>query len=95
MGPSERTQGWLPRTFDHGMCLLGEKIDNVRAFQARVVGLAMDSEMWTARCRVMHPGGTSGVSQRTTAADEYASETQRTKRKSMPVSLMTYKGLPF
>ena len=45
MGPEERTQGWLPRTFDHGMYLLGEKIDNVRAFQARVVGLAMDSEM--------------------------------------------------
>ena len=77
------------------MCLLGEKIDNVRTFQARVVGLAMDSEMWTARCRVMHPGKTTGMSQRTTAADEYACETLRTKRKSMPVCLLTYKGLAF
>ena len=26
MGPSERTQGWFPRQFDHRMILLGEPI---------------------------------------------------------------------
>ena len=77
------------------MCLLGDEIDKVRDFQARVVGLAMEAEMWTVRCRVVHPGGTTGESQGKTAADEYASEIQRTKRKAMPVSILAYKGLPF
>ena len=36
MRPSERTQGWSPRQFDHGVFLLGEPIKKIRTFQAHV-----------------------------------------------------------
>ena len=42
MGPTERTQGWLPKNFEHGRRLLGEPLKNVRTFQAHVVKLAME-----------------------------------------------------
>ena len=43
MGPPERTQGWFPKQFDHGMYLLGESLDKVRTFQRHVVRLAMEN----------------------------------------------------
>ena len=43
MGPTERTQGWLLKQFDHGMYLLKEPIKRVHTFQARVVRLAMET----------------------------------------------------
>ena len=44
-GPSERTQGWLPRQFDHGIFLLGEPIKTIHTFQAHVTRLATETEM--------------------------------------------------
>ena len=61
MGPPERTQGWLPPKFEHGMRLLGEPLKKIRTFQAHVVRLAMEAGMWVTRCRVVHPNGTRGL----------------------------------
>ena len=50
--------------------------------------------MWAARCRMMHPNGTHGVSSRQRASDEYAQTLIRTKRRTMPVTRRFYMGLP-
>ena len=94
MGPSKQTQGWLPKQFDHGICLLKEPIHKVHTFQARVVRLTMETEMWAARCRRMYPGVATGLSSWEVAADEYADEPQQTERKLMSASRMVYMGLP-
>jgi hypothetical protein len=94
MGPSERTQGWFPKQFDHGMYLLGEPLEKVRIFQSHVVRLAMEAGMWAARCRLIHPGGTTGLSSRKAASDEYAAELKRTKRRHLPITKRAYLGLP-
>ena len=61
MGPPERTQGWFPIIFEHGMRLLGEPLEKVRMFQAHVVGQFMEAGLWLAKCRVAHPNGTRGL----------------------------------
>ena len=94
MGPSERTQGWFPKQFDHGTFLLDEPIKKVRTFQSHVVRLAMETDMWAARCRMIHPDGTTGSSPRKFAADEYAATLERTRRKHLPVTKRIYMGLP-
>ena len=50
--------------------------------------------MWAARCRMIHPNGTHGVSSRQRASDEYAQALIRTKRRTMPVTRRFYMGLP-
>jgi hypothetical protein len=50
--------------------------------------------MWAARCRMIHPNGTHGVSSRQRASDEYAQTLIRTKRRTMPVTRRFYMGLP-
>ena len=50
MDPPERTQGWVPKQFDYGIFLLGEPLDKVRTFQTHVVRLAMETDVWVARC---------------------------------------------
>ena len=73
IGPSERTQGWFPNQFDHEMFLLKEPIDKIRTFQAHIARLAMETEMWSARCRMIHPGrATDNIAPRKVAADEHA-----------------------
>ena len=62
MSTSERTQGWLPKQSDHGIYLLGEPLDKVSKFRTHVVRLAMETGVWAARCRLIHPGGTTGIS---------------------------------
>ena len=85
MGPAERTQEWFPRTFAHGMYPLGEDLGEIRSLQARVVVLAMEAEMWTARCRIMHPGGSTGKSQKATAADRVSTgKSQKEVRTAVP-----------
>ena len=70
MGPPERTQGWFPKQFDRGMFLLGEPIDKIRTFQARVVRLATETEMWSARCQMLYPGQTTDIAARNVAFGE-------------------------
>ena len=86
MGPSERSQGWFPKQFDYGMYLLWEPLKKVRRFQAHVVRLAMETGMWAARCRMIHPGGTESVSSRRAAADEYVATLIRAGRKDLPTT---------
>ena len=94
MGPSEWTQGWFPNQFDYGMHLLGEPLEKVRKFQAQVIRLAMGTEKWTARCRMIHPGRTEIASSRKATADEYAATLLRTGRKHLPITKRIYMGLP-
>jgi hypothetical protein len=54
------------------MYLLGEPLEKVRTFQSHVVRLAMGADMWAARCRLVHPGGTTGLSSPRAASGEYA-----------------------
>ena len=56
MGPPERTQGWFPKNFEHGMCLMDEPLKNMRTLQAHAAKLAMETGVWVARCRMMHRG---------------------------------------
>ena len=94
MGPSERTQGWFPKSFEHGMRLLGEQLAEVRTFQSHVVKLAMETGMWAARCKLVHPDGTSGLPSRQRASAEYTSELERTGMRRMPVTRRFYMGMP-
>ena len=94
MGPPERAQGWFPKQFDYRMFLLKEPINKIRTSQAHVARFAMETEMWSVCCRVIHPGWTTGISSRKVAADEYAETFQRMERKHTPVSRMLYIGLP-
>ena len=94
MGPSERAQRWFPKQFDYGMYLLGEPLDKVRKFQAHVIGLAMETDIWAARCRMIHHGRTGSVSSRKAAAGEYAAALLRTRRKDLPITKRIYMGLP-
>ena len=94
MGPRERTQGWPPKQFDHGMYLLEQPLDRVRKFQTHVVRLAMETDMRAARCRMIHLGRTENVSSRKAAADEYAATLLRTRRKDLPTTKRIYMGLP-
>ena len=83
MGPSERTQGWLPKQPDHGMCLLDNPIKNIRTFQTRVVLLAMGAEMRAAHGLPNDtPGRDNGFSSRKAAADEYAATPERARESS-------------
>ena len=50
--------------------------------------------MWSARCRMLHPGRTTGIVSRKVASDEYAEELKRTEMEHLPASKMLYKGLP-
>jgi hypothetical protein len=84
MDPSERTQGWFPKQFDYGMYLLGEPLEKVRTFQSHVVRLAMEADMWAARCRLAHPGGAAGSSSRKSASDEYAATLERSDEEEAP-----------
>ena len=61
MDPTERTQGWPPENFEHGMRISGEPLVKVRTFQAHVTKLAMEACIWAARCRLVHPDGTTGL----------------------------------
>ena len=76
------------------MYLLGEPLDKVRAFQTHVARLAMKTDMWAARCRMIHPGGTTGISSRKAAAGKYAATLEHRKRKDLPVAKRVYMGLP-
>ena len=93
MDPSERAQGWFSKQFDHGMCILGKLLDKVHKFQAHVVRLAMETDMWAVRCRMIHPGRTGSVSSRQAAADECAATLLRTGRKDPPITKRIYMGL--
>ena len=94
MGPTERTQGWFPKNFEHGMRLLEEPLKNLRTFQAHVIKLAMGEGTWAAQCRLVHPNGTVGMPSRKRASHEYGSELTRTGRRLMPVTRRSYLGLP-
>ena len=94
MGPSERTHGWLPKNFEHGMRLLGEPLKKVRTFQVHVVRLVIEAGMWAARCRVVHPNSTRGLHSRKKASDEYTCELNRSGEKEMPITRRFYEGLP-
>ena len=91
---SERTQGWLPQQFDHGMHLLGEPLDKACKFQTHVVRLAMETDMSAARCRMIHPGGTTCISSRKGVPDKYAATLERTRRKHLPITRRVYMGPP-
>ena len=93
MGPSERTQGWFPKCFEHGMRLLGEPLAEARTFQSQVVRLAMETDMWTERCKLVHPDGTTGLSSRQRASAEYTGELERTGLRQMPVTRRFYMGI--
>ena len=84
IGTSERTQGWFPKQLDHGMYLLGEPLDKVRKFQTHAVRLAMETGIWAARCRMIHPCGTTGISSRKDASDEYAATLERSYETKTP-----------
>ena len=94
MGSSERTQGRFPKQFGHGMFLLGETIDKIRTSQAHIVRLATETEMWSARCKMLHSGRATGTASRKVASDECADELKRTEIKHLPVLKMLYRGLP-
>ena len=94
IGPTERTQGWFPNNFEHGMRLLGEPLKHVRTFQAHVLMLATEAGMWAARCRVVHPVGTVGMPSYKKVSDEYTGELGRSERKMMPITRRAYMGLP-
>ena len=93
MGSSERTQGWFPKQFDYGMYLLGDPLDKVRKFQTHVVRLAMETDMWAARCRMIHSGRTTSASSRKVAMGEYAAALLRTGRKDLPITKRMYMEL--
>ena len=46
----------------------------------------MEEGAWAARCRLVHPGGTVGLSSRKRATHEYASELTRTGQRLMPIT---------
>ena len=94
MGTSERTQGWFPKPFDHEMYLLGEPLEKVREFQAHVVRLAMEADIWATRCRMIHPGRTESTYSHKAAADEYAATLLRARRKYLPATKYTWGYLP-
>ena len=75
------------------MYLLREPLEKVRKFQAHVIRLAMETDMWAARCRTIHPGRTESASSRKAAADEYAVTLLRTWRKDLPITKRRYTGL--
>ena len=76
------------------MFLLGKQIDKIRTFQAHVIRLATETEMRSARCKMLYPGRTIGSAERMVATGEYADELKRAKRKSMPVSKGAVHGAP-
>ena len=57
-------------------------------------GSPMETGMWAARCRMIHPGGAGSVSSRKAAADEYAAKLLRTGRKDLSITERGYIGLP-
>ena len=93
-GPSERTQERSPKLFNHGIYLPGEPLEKVSTFQTHVVRLDMETDTWATRCRLVHPGGTTGSSSRKAVSDEYTATLERTKRKHLPIMKMVYMGLP-
>ena len=70
------------------MFLLGEPIDKVNTFRAHATRLALETEMESAHCKMLHPGRTTGITSHKVAADEYADELKRTGMKHLPVSKM-------
>ena len=82
------------KNFEHGMRTLGEPLKNVHTFQARVVKLAMEGGTRAARCRLVHPDGTAGLSSRKRASNKYATELTRTGWELMPITRCAYMGLP-
>ena len=76
------------------MYLLGEPLEEIQKFQAHVILLATEADMWTTRCRMIHLGRTESASSRKAVADEYAATLLWTKRKNMLITKRVYMGLP-